>query len=375
MQAKSVGEALGKMFKFSLLARRDGIHTDLTDQYGDEYEDPYFRYETLDQLNNPKSSDDDPSYYTYEYDELVIVKDKNKKSVKIKDPETGKMVVKKEVDSGPHKVKNFVTIGGDLKLFLLFIFNKYMEESYQCFIDNNKEFNEPGQVLSQVRGFVENTYGMPNIGNFIGDIVDLIPVDEFIDDDEIPKINKTDSLDEYLIKQAKITFKDDKGSSPNRQLKKIIDKFINFLQLNAIMYMEQIWGTNPGTLHVKDILGVLRPLYATLRSEGHEFQYGVYSSAEQWVADSIENAKTLREENAKKKAAEDKKPAAKKGAKKAPAKKKGKSSKKKKEETPPPSDDEENNSEVDDALDDVADEDPSQEAVSYESEQEFDDSE
>ena len=80
LQAKSVEDALGKAVKFFLLARREGIHDDLSDQYGEEYEDPYFRFETLFQVNNPKNKDDDPPHYTYEYDEEVPVK-KNGKSV------------------------------------------------------------------------------------------------------------------------------------------------------------------------------------------------------------------------------------------------------------------------------------------------------
>lgn len=376
LQAKSVSDNLGKEFKFALLARRDGIHTDLTDQYGDDYEDPYFKYETLEQLNNPKSKDDKPPYYTYECDELVPVK-KDGKSVKEKDPETGKMVVKKRKDKGPHKVKTFATIGGDLKLFFQFLLNKYMEEAYQCYLHHNKSFSESDQVLSQIRKFVDNQYGMPSITNFIVDVVDTIPVDEFVDEDEIPTINKNDTLAEYLIKQSKITFKDDKGQTPNIPLKVIIEKFIDFLNLTAVMYMDSNWDKPLGTLHIGPILGMIRVMYVMLRGQGHEFPEGTYKTAVQWVEESIENAKKLREENVGKKKTTTKKPAAK---RKTTTRKT-----KKKEETPDSAEDEdegsddENGDDVDKAMEELeeeeegSDEDPEQEDIEYESEPDFDD--
>lgn len=358
LQQKTVAEALGKMYKYALLARRKGIHDTYTEELGNDYADPYFRFETLEQLNDPKSKDDDPPYYTYEYKEMVPVK-KDGKVVKVKDAETGKLVTKKEEDAGPHKVKNFVTVGGDLKLFLQFLFCKYMDEAYQCYQHEKKTFNEPDQVLSQIRAYLDNHYGMLAISNFIVDTVDAIPVDKFVDNDEIPNVTKNESLEEYLIKQAKATFKNDHGHSPNIQLKTIISKFIEFLQLIAVMHMDLIWGNPPGTLHPKDVIGIIRQLYVVQRSNEHEFQNGIYSSAEQWVAECLENAKKAREENAKKE-------------KKAPAKGAKKTTKGGKSKKKPASDDEENGSEVDDAMEGLEDEEKSREDVDYEENQEFD---
>ncbi len=365
LQQKTVAEALGKMYKYALLARRKGIHDTYTEEQGDEYQDPYFRFETLEQLNDPKSKDDDPPYYTYEYTELVPVK-KDNKVVKVKDAKTGKMVTKKEEDAGPHKVKNFVTVGGDLKLFLQFLFCKYMDEAFQCYQHEKKIFNEPDQVLSQIRAYLDNHYGMLAISNFIVDTVDSVPVDKFVDNDEIPNVTKSETLEEYLIKQAKATFKNDQGHSPNIQLKTIIGKFIEFVQLIAVMHMDLIWGNPPGTLHPKDAIGIIRQLYVMQRSNEHEFQYGIYSSAEQWVNECLENAKKVREENAKK----EKKAPAKKGAKK-DTKKTTKSKSKKDTDDENNNEEEENGSEVDDAMENLED-DKSHEDVNYEENQEFD---
>lgn len=368
LQQKTVAEAFGKMYKYALLARRKGIHDTLTDELGDEYKDPYFRFETLEQLNDPKSKDDDPPYYTYEFEELVPVK-KDGKVVKVKDSETGKMVTKKEKDAGPHKVKNFVTVGGDVKLFIQFLFCKYMDEAFQCYQHEKKSFNEPDQVLSQIRAYLDNHYGMLSISNFIVDVVDSVPVDQFVDNDEIPNVTKNESLEEYLIKQAKATFKNDHGHSPNIQLKTIISKFIGFIQLIAVMHMDLIWGNPPGTLHIKDVLGIIRQLYVVRRSDGHEYQHGVYSSAEQWVEDCVNNAKKLREENAKK----EKKAPAKKGAKKDTKKKTPAKKNKKKKDASEDDEEEENGSEVDDAMDELEDEEnKSREDVDYEDNQDFD---
>jgi len=345
---KAVLEKFGTAVYLYILACRSRKHLELTDN-DDEYtaydptdelsvpRDPYFKFETFDQVLNPKpkkpapkkkaatkapakgkgkgkpkkeeedeeapaeeaDENAEPAFFTYEAAEKRAVKDPadKKKNLKGKD---GK--VKYETVVGLHKVKKFATVGIDLKKYIAYLFNKFLFEAHQCFEKNGKKFAANTGVLEQVCTYVNANYDKDGLTPFIVAASELVPVDNFIDDGAITGSTLEFELVEYLLSKAKVFFKDSKNNSPTTPLTTIITTFVNFLKVVSILYMEGIWGKSPGAMHIACFESVIRQLYVLLNADergGHSFQYEIYSSANEWVAQQEEAAKKERESKAK----------------------------------------------------------------------------
>jgi hypothetical protein len=327
---KAVYDKIGTAAYLFILARRSGKHAELVDNDAD-YEtcdttdpkslprDPYFRFETFDQVLAPKKKpvkkggkkkkdDDDeeeaevvdedaePTYYTYDHAEFKPQKDpKDKKKTK-KDAD-GNVVY--DIDTAPQKVKKFATVGIDLKKWLTYLFNKFMKEVLDCFEKNGKKFTkDPSEVLNQVCTWVAKNCGSEGIAPFIVAVGGLIPVNNYIDDGALKGSELHFDLTDYLLERAQKSFKGEKNQSPNAHLSVIIDAYVTFLKVVSILYMESIWGKSPGAMHIASFEGIIRQLYILLSADekgGHTFQYEIYSAANDWVTETEASAKKERE--------------------------------------------------------------------------------
>jgi hypothetical protein len=336
---KAVFDNIGHAAYLYILARRAGKHAELCD-HDEEYEtydpsdpdsvprDPYFRFETLDQVLTPKTKppkkkkptkkkgeeeeeveeeapeeaeDAEPTYYTYNHSELKPVKDPkdSKKTLKDKD---GKVVYK--IVEGEQKVKKFATIGMDAKKWLTYIFNKYLKEIHDCFENNGRKFSPSTEVVEQVCTYVRKNYGDEGIAPFIVAVSSLVPVDTFIDDSAIKGAEKAHDLNDYLLSRTKPFFKGTgkNNQAPNNQLSELIERFVTFLKVVCCLYMESIWGKSPGAMHIEHFQGIVRLMYMLLSADekgGYSFQYELYEAAAAWVSETEEAAKKERASKAK----------------------------------------------------------------------------
>jgi len=324
---KAVLDKIGSAVYLYVLARRAGKHSEIVDNVEDyeEYDctdpesvplDPYFRFETFDQVLSPKKKptkkrgkkkDDDeeeeeeeeedagPYYYTYNHSELKAMKDPKdrKKSLKGSD---GK--VKYEIVEGEQKVKKFLTVGVDAKKFLTYLFNKFLKEALDCFEHNGNKFKASSEVADQLCDYVIKHKGDEGIAPFIIAASKLVPVDNFVDDSAIKGADAPLDLGDYLLTRASKFFKDGKNRSPNKALSVIVESYVAFLKVLSVLYIENIWGKNPGATHIAVFEGVIRQMYLLLSSDekgGHTFQYEIFDGAHDWVKATEEAAKKERE--------------------------------------------------------------------------------
>jgi hypothetical protein len=285
IRTNTVGDHIGKALTLYLLARRQNIFNEHVERQ-DNYEDPYFKFLTLDDVLNPKEKEDGVAqYHTYECDEMIIVKHtKGPNKGKSKKDDDGKVI--KKLNSDPKKKKAFVTIGIDLKHWYKFILNKFMFEVHQCYVANGHQFHDPAEVTAQVMKYANNNLDEENMCNFIIHSCDLMDADAFVDDDDIYD-NEQQSLLDYLYDKVKEYFRDDHGKPPVEELKIILKCFIKHLKINATMLMAFKWGTNLATLHPPVMKGIVMQLYTFLKKNDIEYAYDMFSQADKWVAETM----------------------------------------------------------------------------------------
>merc|ERR1712232_1387371 len=146
----------------------------------------------------------------------------------------------KEWQEGPHKVKKFASIGVDLKKYLLFILCKMLLEAQKCYKANDNQFDSADKVTAQVRSYVDAHFDCDGLTPFIVDVGELVPVEQFIDEDEILDSNVKDvNLVEYLCGRIQRTFRGGrKNRKVNAQLTSLLECYDRFLKILAILFMD-----------------------------------------------------------------------------------------------------------------------------------------
>jgi hypothetical protein len=334
LKSKPVYDKLGQAFYLYMLAARAKKHEAnmaVTDDYTtyDEKDpesfpkDPYFQFETLTQVLDPKKpkkkstkkgddeeedeqqEDDDngePAYYTYTHAEYKLVKDEEtKKTAKGSD---GKAV--KEVSYGPKKVKKFATIGVDLKRYLGYLLNKFIKEAYDCFISKGKKFAKNTPVLDQLNDYVHANFDQDGLAPFVIAASKLVPIDNFVDEGDLRGATPAFEVAKILATKITPTFKDDKNQKSVTEVETLVDTFLNFVKCIAVLYVEFIWGKAPGPMHIGNVDSVIRQMYVLLNSDergGFAYQYEIYTMASSWVEEIMKAETDQREDSKKKKEA------------------------------------------------------------------------
>lgn len=339
LQSKAVYDKLGQAFYLYMLACRakkheaalanDDDYTTYDENDPESFpKDPYFQFETFAQALDPKKpkkkttkkkkDDEDeeapeeeepqeeegaePAYYTYTHAEYKLVKDEDtKKTAKDAD---GNAV--KEVVLGPKKVKKFTTIGVDMKRYLAYLLNKFMKEAHDCFLSKGKKFAKNVPVLDQVNEYVHANFDQDGLAPFLIAASKLVPVDNFIDEGDLKGSSLNLDVAKFLSAKVVTGFKGDTNQKPVAEVDALVETFLNFVKCIAVLFVEYIWGKPPGPVHIAQVDSIVRQMYVLLNSDekgGHTYQFEIYTTAASWVSETVEKETKQREAAKEEKAA------------------------------------------------------------------------
>lgn len=278
---KPTGEKLcGLAVQFAMLHERDGLEI----ENGDATESPFWKYETLEMLLEPKKKAD-TDRYTYHGVESVSVKDSEGNPVKGDD---GK-VMKEDVEDD-YPVKRFMTPNVDAKIFLACICGKFMQEVMDFHKSQGGTFPRIADLVSTFKEHsqtVKDSIVIPIIS-----IVEAFTTDQMFDSSRAPASMsfKKKVVHEYKTQLDKIKKNQNGLEDKLNVLVKYLDDFIKIVG-TALMKMrwEQKIVANLGA-----IKSVVRILYMSVSSIV-EYNTALYDNIEHYIAD----IKAFRKSNTK----------------------------------------------------------------------------
>lgn len=198
---------LVKAFSLFIVKRKDTLVDNCNFLEG---ENPFHIYETLEMAMATRKKDDKKPFYIGK----KITVDKNTKK-------------KTEYENVEITMKKFASITSEVKNGLLFILFKYMKECHDCYLKNGKTFGPEDQILTQITTFAETSCISP-ITPVITQIIDIIDIEKIID-------GAYQDLHKELSQPLRTYFKGSEEKVPDKQLNVIIDAYIKFIKIIAVL--------------------------------------------------------------------------------------------------------------------------------------------
>jgi|GEM_PF-3994958 len=204
LKALAVANLLGKTFYMSMLKHKDDLVKE------SNIEGILRPFETLYMVIHAKKEKGEK--YTYKDDKVT------------KDPFTGGVTVEKDIEQ---PVKKFANITSEVKNGLIFILNQYIKECHDYYKSSKNKFPEKTQVLAKICEFSEKQ--SPNaIAPIIIKSSDVIDIEKLVEGSYNQCLkNLTDKVRKY--------FKDNVDDAPDEQLNSIVNAYIRFMKIIAIM--------------------------------------------------------------------------------------------------------------------------------------------
>ena len=250
----------------------------------------------------------DPSKFViYEnYQQASVVKKKDvsiekpiyTRTITVVDKETGEET--EETETGP--VKKFANITADVTTALCFLFNKYIKECYDYFIENRHSFGEESKLLDNICEY-SNTYSQMPIAPVIIQSSNILNIETLLEGDY-------GSGSKSLADKIRVFFKDEHDRNYEIHLSAIVHAFIKFEKVIGILMINMLYERRQA-INISFLFGVLRLINVFLKDEKCEIDNEIFDT----ILKFIESAKNNKKEESDKKPTKTKKTSSKKKSK------------------------------------------------------------
>jgi len=171
-------------------------------------ENPYYVYETLKQCLNPRKGEDKYTYHGIK---------------KIKDKDTG---ISTE-EEGEIAMKKFITVTAEAKIVFKFFLLAYMKQCKDYYSAHGSKFPDESKLMEELIKYSKRTSGNP-----------VVPF--IVKSSEIFNVNLHikggfNSIEKKLLEKAGPFFKDSDDKTPDTHLRIIIEHYIKFLNVLALL--------------------------------------------------------------------------------------------------------------------------------------------
>lgn len=268
---------LGRAYLLAVTYRKDMLVSRLCE---DDDNKKYICYETFQEAIDTTTKKDAKPKFT------------GKKKVKVGEKlnaKGDKMTPVYELQEGVEQAKRkFLTLTVDLKSSLWFLLNMYIKQCHDCFMENDKSFQDEKEVLNQICLYSQAHHEVPIV-------LSIVRVSEIVNIREIIKsgyggINKKiiDGCASYFVNT-------NTGLDYSEQLKLIVAKFVDFINLLALLSTDILFE-NHTAVSKKFLYGVYRQISTLLESAKYkEFDPRIMD----YLDEFIENERPKKEDKAK----------------------------------------------------------------------------
>jgi hypothetical protein len=238
-------------FYHSIVKRKD----DLT-AASNKDDDPHYMCATLHMELNPKKKDD-PEKYTYIGDKTTGTGDK-------------KVVLKKQ----QLPMKKFANITGDVKSGLMFLTNKFVKECHACYVAKKNTFVDEAHVLEQICEYSENELSMP-ISSVIVKSSNIFDIEGLIEGNYANCFQK-------MVEKLRGYFKNAQDKVPEKQLTTIVDAFIKFTKIIAVL-MTDILYEKRQAVNTTFFIGILRQINTLLHQNNCHLDDELFDTMKEYI--------------------------------------------------------------------------------------------
>jgi hypothetical protein len=228
---------LAKAYYQALLGQKDKLvemcHYD---------EDPFFMYETLSMVLNPKSKKKGDKGWTY------------RGMRKVTDPDLG--TTEEEDDIA---MKKYITVTGQAKSIFRFLLCSYFKVAQDYYISHNRTFPEENKLMSELIKYSLQVAGNPIIP-FVVKCTELFDIKRHVPHAHVGIENK-------MSTKASHYFKDLKDVAPNAHLGLLAEQFMQFMHILSLKTANTLFPARRA-VNMPLILGFIYDLNTMVEESG-----------------------------------------------------------------------------------------------------------